>query len=421
MMAITHQATGWIAELKDYLKSGTLPPDDAEAERVARQARSYCMVDDDLYRRRPNGVALRCVSTEEGRALLVDIHAGECGHHSSSRTLAGKAFRSGFYWPTTLDDATELVRSCEACQFHAKQIHQPAQELQTIPLSWPFAVWGLDILGPFPRALGGYRYLYVAVDKFTKWTEVEPVRTIPARSAVKFIKGLVCRFGVPNRIITDNGSQFTSGLFKSYCASLGTNICYASVAHPRSNGQAERANAEVLKGLKTRSFNKLKASGKGWIDALPSVLWSIRTTATKPTGETPFFLVYGAEAVLPIELKHGSPRVLAFDEARQDDLRVDDLLLLEEARRRAAVRAARYQQGLRRYHSRHIRPRTLETGDLVLRRILSREGLHKLSPMWEGPFRVVQVSRPGAARLETEDGDPVPNPWNIQHLRKFYP
>ena len=154
--------------------------------------------------------------------MLSDIHGGECGHHSSSRALVGKAFRSGFYWPTALNDAAELVKSCEACQFHAKQIHQPAQGLQTIPFTWPFAVWGLDILGPFPRAPGGYRYLYVAIDKFTKWAEVEAVRTIPAGSMVKFIKGIVSRFGVPNRIITDNGSQVTSNLFKTYCANLGT-------------------------------------------------------------------------------------------------------------------------------------------------------------------------------------------------------
>jgi hypothetical protein len=194
------------------------------------------------------------------------------------------------------------------------------------------------------------------------------------------------------------------------------------MAHQRSNGQAERANAEVLKGLKTRSFKKkLEACGKGWLDERPSVLWSIRTTATKPTGETPFFLIYGAEAVLPSELNHGSPRVLAFDEAHQDGSQEADLLLLEEAHRQAALRTTRYQQALRRYHSRNIRPRTLEAGDLILRRILSREGLHKLSPMWEGPFRVVRVSRPGAVRLETEYGVPVPNAWNIQHLRKFYP
>jgi transposase InsO family protein len=111
----------------------------------------------------------------------------------------------------------EMVKRCAACQFHAKKIHQPTQELQTIPLTWPFNVWGLDILGLFPRGQGGYRYLYVAIGKFTKCAEVESVRTILARSVVKFIRGLVFRFGVLNHIITDNGSQFTSGLFREYC------------------------------------------------------------------------------------------------------------------------------------------------------------------------------------------------------------
>ena len=100
--------------------------------------------------------------------------------------------------------------------------------------------------GHVPSSARGYHYLYVAIDKFTKWAEVEAVRAIPASSAVKFIKGLVSRFGVPNRIITNNGSQFTSNRFRAYCANLGTQICYASVVHPRSNGQAKRANAEDL-------------------------------------------------------------------------------------------------------------------------------------------------------------------------------
>ncbi|XP_073363171.1 uncharacterized protein [Aegilops tauschii subsp. strangulata] len=105
-----------------------------------------------------------------------------------------------------------------------------------------------------------------------------------------------------------------SGLFKSYYANLGTQICYASVACRRSNGQAERANAEFLLDLKTRRFKKkLEARGKGCLDELQSVLWSIHTMTTKPTNEILFFLVYGAKAVLPSELKHGSPRVLAFD------------------------------------------------------------------------------------------------------------
>jgi transposase InsO family protein len=162
---------------------------------------------------------------------------------------------------------------------------------------------------------------------------VEPVRTILARSAVKFIHGLVCYFGVPNPIIIDNGSQFTSRLFREYCASVGIKICFAYVAHSRSNGQVEHANAEVLKGLKTRSFNaKLEACGKKWLDNLQSILWSIHTSATKPTGETPFFLVYGAKAVLSTDINFGSPRVLAFNELHQENLINDRLLQLEEAR-----------------------------------------------------------------------------------------
>ena len=151
------------------------------------------------------------------------------------------------------------------------------------------------------------------------------------------------------------------------------------------------------------------------------MLWSICTTATRPTSETPFLLVYGAEAVLPHEVRHRSARVLAFDETHQDTMRGMDLVLGEERRREASLRPARYQQALRRYHCRNVRSRMLEVGDLVLRRVLSREGLHKLSPMWEGPFRVAHVSRPGAARLETQDGIPIQNAWNIQHLRRSYP
>jgi hypothetical protein len=101
---------------------------------------------------------------------------------------------------------------------------------------WPFTVSGLDILGPFPLAIGGYQYLYVAIDKFTMWPKATPVVKINKQYVVKFIKSIVCRFGVSNRIITDNGSQFTSDAFQGYCEDLGIKICYAFIAHPESNG-----------------------------------------------------------------------------------------------------------------------------------------------------------------------------------------
>jgi hypothetical protein len=188
----------WITEIRTYLKDNILPDDMTSADRIARLAKRYTLIEGDLYRRGTNGVLMRCITWEEGCELLTEVHEGECGNHASSCTLVDKAFRHEFYWPTALQDAVKLIMTCKACQFHTKQIHMAAQTLQMIPLSWPFAVWGLDIMGPFLRAIGGYRFLYVAIDKFTKWPEATPVVKFNKQSAVKFIKSVICRFGVPS-------------------------------------------------------------------------------------------------------------------------------------------------------------------------------------------------------------------------------
>jgi transposase InsO family protein len=212
----------------------------------------------------------------------------------------------------------ELVRSCEACQFHMKWIHTLAQMMQMILPSWPFAVWGLDIVGLFPKAIRGFRYLYITIDKFTKWPEATPVVKINKQSTVKFIKSIICRFGAPNRIITDNGSQFTSSAFQGYCKDLGIHICYVSIVHPKSNGQVQRANTKILKGLKTRTYDCLKKHGAKWIDELPCKLCTNRTSSSQAMGEMPFFLVYGTEVVIPSEVTMVSPHVKAYDKAAQD-------------------------------------------------------------------------------------------------------
>jgi hypothetical protein len=140
----------WISEIQDYLKENILPEDHVSAECIVRLAKCYTTVEGDLYRCGANGILMRCITQEEGRELLTEIHGGECGSHSSSRMLVGKAFQHGFYWPTALQDAAELVKSCEACQYHAKQIHTLAQALQMIPPSWPFVVWGWISWDRFP-------------------------------------------------------------------------------------------------------------------------------------------------------------------------------------------------------------------------------------------------------------------------------
>jgi hypothetical protein len=116
----------------------------------------------------------------QGRELLRDIHAGMCGHHAAPRTLVGNAFRQGFYWPTAVADASEVVRTCEGCQFYTRKSNLPAHVLQTIPITWPFAVWGLDIVGPLRKAPRGYTHLLVAIDKFSKWVEVRPITNLRA-------------------------------------------------------------------------------------------------------------------------------------------------------------------------------------------------------------------------------------------------
>src|SRR6266542_3847943 len=175
----------------------------------------------ELYHRGVFGILMRCISEEDRRKLLKKIHSGICRNHTASRTLVGKAYRQGFFWPTAVTDADELVRKCEGCQYFARQIHVPVQELQTIPITWPFAVWGLDMVAPLQRAPGGYTHLFVAIDKFTKWIEAKPVTTITAAKAKEFFQDIVLRFGVPNRIITDNGTQFTGSEFKDWCEEIG--------------------------------------------------------------------------------------------------------------------------------------------------------------------------------------------------------
>jgi hypothetical protein len=156
------------------------------------------------------------------------------------------------------------------------------------------------------------------------------------------------------------------------------------MAHPRSNDQAETANTEILRGLKTRTYDCLKKHGANWVNELPSVLWGNRTTPSRATGETPFFLVYGAKACLPPEIIMGSPR---FDESMQEQLHREDVDFIDERRWQEAIRNARYNQALSRYHQRFVHSRELKVGDLVLRRVLNREGLHKSPPVGKDPSR----------------------------------
>jgi hypothetical protein len=270
-----------------------------------------------------------------------------------------------------------------------------------ILVMWPFAVWGLDIVGPLRKAPGGYTHLLVGIEKFSKWVEVRPITNLRAEQAVTFFTDIIYRFGVPNSIITDNRSQFTGRKFLEFCDKFHICVDWAAVAHPQTNGQVERANGMILQGHKPRIFNRLNKSGRKWLLELPAVVWSLRTTPSRATGFTPFLLVYGAEVVLSTDLEYGSPRVRGYDEGTNQRAREDSLDQLDDARTVALMHSTRYQQALRRYQARKIWRRDFNEGDLVLRLCQDNRGRHKLSPPWEDPTSLSKCSSPAPTSWPT--------------------
>lgn len=196
----------------EYLKDGELPSKPPEARALRIRAARYALLGGILYKKGYLQPWLRCVGPNQAEYVLQEMHFGSCGSHGGPRSLVRKAIRSGYYWPTMYRDAESLAKKCEKCQYHAPVRHLPQNELMSIQSPWPFAQWGIDLLGPFPKAPGGYQFLVVAIDYFSKWIEVEPLASITSRVIAKFLwKQVVCRYGIPYAVVSDNGRQFRCG------------------------------------------------------------------------------------------------------------------------------------------------------------------------------------------------------------------
>ncbi|XP_071906225.1 uncharacterized protein [Coffea arabica] len=231
----------------------------------------------------------------------------------------------------------------------------------------------------YKRAPGSFAYAVVAIDYFTKWVETEPLRSITDLAVQKFFwKSVVCRFDLPRVIISDNSRQFADHPFKRWCENLGITQHFTSVGHPQANGQTENFNRTLLHGLKTR----LHQAGTSWVDELPSVLWSYRTTPRSATQETPFYLTYGSEAVVPTEFITPNPRMAAFAAQLNEEERRVDLNFAEEKRDVAATKVALYKNILTSYYNARGKHLQFNSGDLVLRKnsVSRTESQGKLTP-----------------------------------------
>jgi hypothetical protein len=302
-----------------------------------------------------------------------------------------------------------------------QQSHMPATALRTIPITWPFAVWWLDMVGPLRGGTDKKKYLLVMVDKFTKWIEAKPVTSTMAELVINFISGIVHRYEVAHSIIMDNGSNFTAKEVKEWCTKQGIKLDYASVYHPQTNGQVEWANGLILSGIKPRLIRSLEEGDNKWVEELDSILWGLRTTPNRSTGYTPFFMVYGTEAILLSDLIHDTPGVRMYEEQEAEQSQQDHLDALDEERDVAWARSTFYQQQARRYQNRQVLTKVYNIGILVLHRHPDKPDQHKLFAPWDGPFIIDKVLTGGAYQIRNiKENRLEPHPWNATLLRRFH-
>ncbi|GJY25317.1 reverse transcriptase domain-containing protein [Tanacetum coccineum] len=309
--------------------------------------------------------------------------------HAGPRFMVAKALRSGYYWPTMHADASKLIRECNSCQVHRPVPRNPQQNLTPITSPWPFYKWGIDIDRPFLEGPSKVKFLIVAIDYFTKWIEVKPVAAITEAQIKKFVwENIVCRFGLPREIISDNEKQFRDNPFKNWCEKLCIHQCFAFIKHPHANGLVKRGNRSLGKGIKTRN------------------------------GETPFSLTYGTQAVIPVEIGMPTLRTAKVDMIKNDEALEINLDLLEKRREQTAIQEAKSKARMEKYYNTSFKP-----GDLVYR---NNETSHaedgsKLGTKWEGPSEVTEALGKGAYKLRDRNGNILSRTWNhVCNLKKCY-
>ncbi|GJX10793.1 reverse transcriptase domain-containing protein [Tanacetum coccineum] len=240
-----------------------------------------------------------------------------------------------------------------------KASRNPQQNLTPITSPWSFYKWGIDIAEPFPEGPGKVKFLIVVIDYFTKWVEANPVATITGNQVKKFIwDNIVCRFGLPREIVSDNGKQFRDNPFKDWCEKLCIRQCFASVKHPQTNGLVERANRSLGEGIKAR----LDERSKDWIRELSYVLWAHRTMIKSSNRETPFSLTYGTEAIIPAEIGMPTLRTAEVDLIKNDEALEINLDLIKEKREQASIQEAKRKAKIERYYNSKVRDTSFKPG-----------------------------------------------------------
>uniref|UniRef100_A0A2N9ELA1 Uncharacterized protein n=1 Tax=Fagus sylvatica TaxID=28930 RepID=A0A2N9ELA1_FAGSY len=334
---------------------------------------------------------LRCVDAEEANRLIQEMHAGLMGAHANGPFLARKIMRAGYYWLTMERDCIRHVQTCHKCQMYQNSKNAPPQYLHTMASPWPFSAWGMDVIGAItPKASNGHEFILVAIDYFTKWVEACSFKNVTQVAVTRFVKNnIICRYGMPEMLITDNASNLNNRMMDQLCQQFKIQHHNSAPYRPKMNGAVEAANKNVKKIL-----SKMTETYKDWHEHLPYALCAYRTSVRTSVGATPYSLVYGMEAVLPVEVEIPSLRILSQTQ-------------LEEAEWAQATKA---------------RPRTFQPGDLVLkkRNMALSDPRGKFAPSYEGPYVVKKAFSGGAIILADMDGEEFRSPINSDSVIKYH-
>uniref|UniRef100_A0A2N9GLG0 Uncharacterized protein n=1 Tax=Fagus sylvatica TaxID=28930 RepID=A0A2N9GLG0_FAGSY len=364
----------WYYDIKRFIQDREYPPRATENEKkyIRRMAFQFFLSGEILYKRTHDATLLRCVDAEEANRLIQEMHAGLMGAHANGPFLARKIMRAGYYWLTMERDCIRHVQTCHKCQMYQNSKNAPPQYLHTMASPWPFSAWGMDVIGAItPKASNGHEFI---------------------------LNNIICRYGMPEMLITDNASNLNNRMMDQLCQQFKIQHHNSAPYRPKMNGAVEAANKNVKKIL-----SKMTETYKDWHEHLPYALCAYRTSVRTSVGATPYSLVYGMEAVLPVEVEIPSLRILSqtqLEEAEWAQARYEQLNFIDEKRLAALCHGQLYQRRIERAYNKKARPRTFQPGDLVVlkkRNMALSDPRGKFAPSYEGPY-VVKKAFSGGAR-----------------------
>ncbi|XP_073137179.1 uncharacterized protein [Henckelia pumila] len=268
---------------------------------------NYVLVEGDLYRKGMDKLLLRCIGFPKAMEVMKQVHEGVCSAHQSGIKMRWLVRRHGYYWPSMLKDCIRYSKGCQPYQKHGNIQRVPADEMYAIIKPWPFRGWAMDLIGKiYPSSSKGHNFIIVATDFFTKWVEAIPLKKVKQKDMVYFIKEhIICWFGIPKSIISDQGTMFVGSEVKDFAADYGIKLHCFSPYYLQDNGQAEASNKVLIKIL----HKMMEDNPRDWPRLMSETLWAYRTSKRTANGVSPFALAYGREAVLHMEIMVPSLRI----------------------------------------------------------------------------------------------------------------